>query len=262
MPLPLLLAIPLAAAAATTSTTTTVVVGVGAGVGGVALGATGGWWFFGSSNTTPSEEHLASLETQNRMTQKRITDANKAVELLCRETTALAAEVKSTTSSTTASVERLRELSEKISKTSVRLTAAVEAAKDSSRTLADSLPQLKEIAKKSRLKGAAAVTTLNELNGLLAQKEDALIKTANDIKTLQHTVDDQTATITQLSGAVKTLTSESNVQKKIIVKKDEEITKLKKVAGHLNDQCRFFKQQMTTKPAPAPHTASPAAHVS
>ncbi len=265
MPVPLiLLASPLlpmvgGPALSSISAAVATVIGFSAGAGGVAVGVTTtSWWSTWFSMSSPlSQEHQDLLVAQNRLTEERINNASAKVEQLTREAIALKEEIKEVTT-TTVSAERLHELSERITETNERLAAAMETAKKASASLSESLPELKELSDASHLKAIKAATMLGELNEYLRIRVDVFIQTANDIETLQHTLNEQTGTILQLGETVQSLTVENNAQRETIKKQDDEIAKLIRVSTILKNQCGFFKERFRLEPAqPALQVVAP-----
>jgi triphosphoribosyl-dephospho-CoA synthetase len=250
MPVPLiLLASPLlpmigGPALSSISAAVATAIGLGAGAGGVAVGVTTTslWSTWFSKSSSPSQEHQDLLAAQNRITEERINNVSVQIEQLTQEATALKQEIKEATQ-TTISAERLNELSERIAETNEKLTAAMEIAKEASASLSESLPELKELSDASHIKAITAATMLGELNEFLQVKVDVLIQTANDIKTLQHTLNEQTVTITQLGETVQSLTVVNNAQRETIKKQDDDIAKLIQVSTTLRAQCGFFKER-------------------
>lgn len=236
MPLPLLLVPAIAAVAATTTASTvptTAVVGIAAG--SAAAGGVGAFLFFRRKAPTPSPEHVASLKAQHEKTTARIKAAQEEVDSFPPKIKAVASAVKSAAARAEQSAKSLQQTTKKSAEASTRLKKAVGEAQGAGDALDASLPQLKTLAEKVHQDTAEAIERLKQLNEPLTTRETELAQAHEDIRTLRHTVDEQTNTITQLTDAVEVLTTKNAVM-------DKKIIHLTVEAERANRNCRFFKE--------------------
>lgn len=257
MPLPFIIAAPIVYGAAAGSTSTATTLGVGAGGAAVGAAAYWAWGFFSKEDTPPTQAQQDSLLAQHRMTEERINGAHQAVELLAQEAEALKQEVRLAASSTTVSIDQIHQLSERISETNQRLISAVERAREAGSMLSDSLLVLRETSERSHLKGAAALTMLDELNQHLMLKIDMLIQITANIRSLQTVIDAQSKDIIELGKEVQTLKEENEAKDKIIDITTKELVETKALLVSRNEKCRFFKEKLLEQYPSAIRTATP-----
>lgn len=250
MPLPLLLS----SFASTGVSTTSVGSIVGAAVSGFAAGLAGYWYYCFNSDEELTEEHQASLDDQNRLTEQRIVSVQTTVESVPPKLRGVAEQVKQANAVTSVSVSELRQSSESMLQTGNGLMEVVLVARRPSDSGSVVYVQLESLMRATYEYAQETTAKIEELNSLLRQKRDELTQVQCDMRLLKATLDAQVESIAALTHLVKTVTTENEQYKQTVEQQDLKIKRLKPQISRLVEQNRFFKktvqQTLTAQIAP------------
>jgi len=260
MPFPLLLipAAPLAASAISSITASTALLtAAGAtstaisstslffGLGGAAFAgaaATGSYFTFFSRNTDASDVHAHKSSKVRTMTEEQIESAVALIATHKHDREVFAEEMSAAMLSLQTAKETLQISTAAIVLSTSGLKTTVEAAGVVSDRISTSLPVLQGVAEKSHKDLEEKILKLAELNTLLSEKDEELIKAQTEIGKLREQLDTHTSSISELHGSLDTVTAENEKQKATITRLEEQVIELKESNVHSRQSIDEYKK--------------------